>query len=144
MANVKNNHDAALNVAGVDIRPGATAYVDDRKLDAWSTGNAAKIWLEQGLVEVSGSTKKDAKDAEAATGEGLPNGTLIPAGEGGATIPSGTGTAMGGGEGTGDGEIDPKAERAALLEEARALGLNPNANTSTDKLKAMIAEKKGD
>ena len=61
MANVKNNHDALLNVAGVDIRPGATAAVDDQKLKVWKGGHAATIWIEQGLVSIEEAPKSDAK-----------------------------------------------------------------------------------
>lgn len=52
--NVKNNHDALLNVAGEDIRPGATVAIEQKALESWAHGNAAKIWIEQKLVEVTG------------------------------------------------------------------------------------------
>lgn len=64
--NVTNNHDGVLNVAGVDIRPGATAAVDAKAFDTWKLGNAASIWLEQELITTgakSGSKAKEPKPA---------------------------------------------------------------------------------
>ena len=139
MANVTNKHDAKLNIAGVDIAPGKTAFVEDRKLETWMTGNAAKVWYEKGLIEIEGSSKKDEKAAAEGDGSGLPPGTIVG---NGSNVLTGAGTAMGGGEGTGNGQPDPADERQALLEEARKLGLNPNANTGTEKLKTLIAERK--
>lgn len=41
-----------------------------------------------------------------------------------------------------EGDDTPADDREALLQEARDLGLNPNANTGVEKLKKMIADKK--
>lgn len=70
MANVTNKHDALLNVAGVDIRPGATVAVDDNQLKFWQQGHAAKIWVDKGLIEVE-SDKKAAADDKKAEREAL-------------------------------------------------------------------------
>ena len=48
--NVTNKHDAALDVAGISVRPKATVAVEERDFNAWKTGHAASIWLEQGLI----------------------------------------------------------------------------------------------
>lgn len=66
--NVTNKHDALLNVAGVDIRPGATAAVDETDLKTWATGYAAKLWIEGGIVEIGGASGGAAKaEAPAST-----------------------------------------------------------------------------
>lgn len=65
--NVTNNHDGVLNVAGVDLRPGATTAVDAKAFDTWKLGNAASIWLEQELITTgakSGSKVKEPKPAD--------------------------------------------------------------------------------
>lgn len=105
--NVTNKHDALLNIAGVDVRPGATAAVDDKALESWKTGNAASLWLEQELVVIgdkSGSKAKEPKSAE----------PKAPAG----------------GEGSGEGKVD----RAAYLQKAKDLDLGLPANVSNAKL----------
>lgn len=76
--NVTNNHDALLNVAGVDIRPGATSAVDTKALEGWQTGHAAKLWVEMELVTIgdkSGSKAKEPK-AEPAKTEGAGDGKV--------------------------------------------------------------------
>lgn len=140
MTKVTNNYTGLLNVAGTEVRPGATVEVDKGAFDKWSLGNAAKLWLKQGLVSADTKAPAAAKDANTnltdreqleirATGhciaftpetsdEDLLNAVL---------------------------EADEAAkddEREALLKEARDLGLNPNANTGTEKLKKLIADKK--
>lgn len=109
---VTNNHDAALNIAGVDARPGATVEVEDEAFASWKTGHAASIWLKNGLVSEGGAKKsKEEKQAPAQTSD--------------------------------EEKAAQEKERVELLEKARELGLNPNANTGTEKLKALIAEKQG-
>lgn len=139
MTKVTNNYTGLLNVAGTEVRPGATVEVDKGAFDKWALGNAAKTWLKQGVVtaDTKVAAAKDAKtnltDREQmearATGYGI------------AFTPE-----------TSDEDLlnavleaDEAAkdnEREALLKEARDLGLNPNANTGTEKLKKLIAEKK--
>lgn len=68
--NVKNNHTSPLFVAGVEINPGAEAAIDEVKLKQWANGNAAKIWMEQGIItpgddfEPEGSDGSDDDDDE--------------------------------------------------------------------------------
>ncbi|WP_059416166.1 hypothetical protein [Cupriavidus basilensis] len=41
-----------------------------------------------------------------------------------------------------EGDATAQADKAALLEQARALGLDPHANTGVEKLKQLISEAK--
>lgn len=139
MTKVTNNHTGLLNVAGTEVRPGATVEVDKGAFDKWTHGNAAKLWLAQGLVTT------DAKAAPAAKSKD--NQTDREQLEARATGHGIAFTAETSDEDLLNAvlEADEKAkdeERTALLKEARDLGLNPNANTGTDKLKKMIADKK--
>ena len=141
MTKVTNNHDAALNVAGVDVRPGATVEVDKGAFEKWTNGHAAKTWLKQGII--SADTKVDLGKAKE------PNGDLndrqkleARATELGIAFTADTSdedltNALAEAE-----QEAAKDEREALLKEARSLGLNPNANTGTEKLKKLIADKK--
>lgn len=107
-------YDGILQVAGVEVRKGATVEVDADEYKSWKEGHAAKIWLKEGFIKEGGAGKAE-KPAE-------------------------------GGDQTQTDEekaAAAEAERQALLTEARELGLNPNANTGTDKLKEQIAAKKG-
>lgn len=111
--NVTNKHDAMLNVAGVDIRPGATAAVDGKTLEGWKRGHAAKIWLEQELVVIgdkSGSKVREPKQ---------------PAPEGG----SGTQT-----------QTEGKVDRAAFLARAKELELDLKSNVSNKDLVTAVNE----
>ncbi|UQS95079.1 hypothetical protein Pam3_08 [Pseudanabaena phage Pam3] len=109
--NVTNKHDAALDVAGITVRPKATVAVEERDFKTWKTGHAASIWLEQGLI-VAGKTA-DAK-AEPETNDG-----------------------EGDGSGSGSGA---KPDRAALLARAKELKLDLPANISNTKLAEAVAE----
>lgn len=141
MTKVTNNHSAPLNVAGVDVRPGATVEVDKGTFDKWTNGHAAKQWLKQGII--SADTKVDTSKAKE------PNPTLTErqklearAAELGIAFTADTSdedltNAIAEGE-----QSKAQDDREALLKEARDLGLNPNANTGVDKLKKMIADKK--
>lgn len=62
--NVKNNHTSTLSVAGVEISPGAEAAVEEVKLKQWANGNAAKIWMEQGIITPGEGFDPDASDNE--------------------------------------------------------------------------------
>lgn len=112
--NVTNKHDAALDVAGITVRPKATVAVEERDFKTWKTGHAASIWLEQGLI-VAGKTA-DAK-VEPETGDGDGEGD--------------------GGSGSGSGA---KPDRAALLARAKELKLDLPANISNTKLAEAVAE----
>lgn len=140
MTKVTNNHSAPLNVAGVDVRPGATVEVDKGAFDKWTNGHAAKQWLKQGLVVAD--TKVDVK-----TVQGDDAQTERQQLEGRASALGIDFTAETSDEDLLNAvlEAEEKAkdsERDALLKEARDLGLNPNANTGTEKLRKMIADKK--
>lgn len=110
---VTNKHDAALNVAGVDIRPKASANVTDDAFNGWKRGNAAKQWLKLGLIVAEdddvkpGDQKAPEKPAETDK----------------------------------KGPAKPGDEKADLIAQAKAKGLNPNATMSVETLKKMIAEK---
>lgn len=106
MTKIRNNYQGTVNVAGVDIRPGATVFVTDKQFDAWRRGATAKNWVDQKIISVL--------DDEASASEGDESGFL--------------------------GDNKPKDEKTRLLERARELGLNPNANTGVPKLEKMIAE----
>lgn len=111
--NVTNNHDALLNIAGVDIRPGATAAVDAKTLEGWKTGHAAKIWLEQELVVVgdrSGSKVREPK--KPAEPEGSAGSDGKPA----------------------------KVDRAAYIARAKELELDLKSNVSNADLVAAVNE----
>lgn len=141
MTSVTNKHTGMLNVAGTDIRPGATVEIKDDVFKKWTNGNAAKQWLKAGVVVAD--TKVDLKKDE------TPDDTLTERQrlEGRAAALGIDYTAE-----TSDDdllnaiveqeELNGKNERDALLTEARSLGLNPNANTGTEKLKKMIADKR--
>lgn len=141
MTKVTNNHSAPLNVAGVDVRPGATVEVDKGAFDKWTNGHAAKQWLKQGII--SADTKVDTSKAKE------PNTTLTErqmlearAAELGIAFTADMSdedltNAIAEGE-----QAKAQDDREVLLKEARDLGLNPNANTGVDKLKKMIADKK--
>lgn len=132
MAKVTNNHTGTLNIAGIDVRPGATAFVADDAYTAWSKRHGAKIWLKEKIVTVAEvaeeatTTTNDAKKDDTTT-------TLVTAADDAKKDDAGT-----------DAAAQAATERAALLEEARALGLNPNKNTGTEKLKKLIADKKAE
>ncbi len=104
-------YDGILQVAGVEVRKGATVEVDSDDYKSWKEGHAAKIWLKEGLIKEGGAAKVEKTE-----------------GDGGAAQTD---------------EEKAEAERQALLIEARELGLNPNTNTGTDKLKEQISAKKG-
>ena len=141
MTKVTNNHSAPLNVAGVDVRPGATVEVDKGAFDKWTNGHAAKQWLKQDII--TADTKVDTFKAKE------PNPSLTErqklearASELGIAFTADTSdedlsNAVAEAE-----QEAAKDERETLLKEARDLGLNPNANTGVDKLKKMIADKK--
>lgn len=137
---VTNHHDGLLNVAGVDIRPGAdhAVTIDDKKFEQWSKGGAAKQWLKAGVIAVDG--KVDVKAAK----EGQTDRQVLEARALELGVSFDTDTSD---EDLADAIAEQEAvsktnERETLLKEARDLGLNPNANTGTEKLKKMIADKK--
>lgn len=49
---VTNNHDGVLYIAGAAVRPKKTIAVDDKLFASWSTGHAAKIWIDRNIVTV--------------------------------------------------------------------------------------------
>lgn len=142
MTKVTNKHDGLINVAGIDVRPGATVQVPDDAFKKWSHGNAAKQWLKAGVVHAD--TKVDLKDVPAAS----------EADESAALRAKATALGISFSDETTDEDLANAVKEAmdeqqpgpddrdALLAEARSLGLNPNANTGTDKLKKLIADKK--
>ena len=139
MTKVTNHHTAGLNIAGVDIRPGATASVPSEDFKKWCMGNAAKIWLGQGIISAD---DKPAQAAAPATDPTERQQLEAQATELGVAFEADTSdedlvNAIAEAE-----QEAGKTEREALLQEARSLGLNPNANTGVDKLRKMIEEKK--
>lgn len=110
--NVKNGHDAVLNVAGVDLRPGTTAAVDAKAFDTWKLGNAASIWLEQGLIVPGGKSGDKVKEVKATAPEGGDNKT----------------------------EAGGKVDRAAYLAKAKDLDLGLKANVSNADLVKAVDE----
>ena len=140
MTKVTNNHDAPLNVAGVDVRPGATVEVDTGKFKKWANGGGAKVWLQQELITADTKVSvKDAKDNDAQTERHQLEGrasTLGIAYDDETADDDLLNAVLEAEEAAKDGE------RETLLAEARSLGLNPNANTGTEKLKKLIADKK--
>lgn len=156
MSKVTNKHDGILNVAGVDVRPGASVEVDDTALKNWANGNAAKQWLKQGLIESSLKLDTSPRKASKTTTTVVENGQGGSGAGGNEARLALEGKASGLGidfsAETSDEDLTnavaeaeqeaAKSEREKLLQEARDLGLNPNANTSDAKLKEMIASKK--
>lgn len=150
MIKVTNKHAGMLNIAGQDARPGATVAVEDKAFEAWSKGNGAKTWIKMKLVVVEG--QQVAAKTEPATVDPVANTTedlKARATKLGITF----------NEDISDDDLlnevlaaeqqadqiaanASEDERLALLEEARALGLNPNKNTGIEKLKKQIADKK--
>ena len=136
MTNVTNKYTGMLNVAGVDVRPGATVKVDDKAFQMWRNSNGAKQWLKSGVIvtdDKEPSKKKEETDRSKledqaralkvdftpeTSDDDLINAILEAE------------------------EAAGNSEREALLKEARDLGLNPNANTGVEKLRKMVAEKK--
>ena len=141
MTKVTNNHSAPLNVAGVDVRPGATVEVDKGAFDKWTNGHAAKQWLKQGTI--TADTKVDTSKTKDANPSLTERQKLeARASELGIAFTADTSdedltNAIAEGE-----QAKAQDDREALLKEARNLGLNPNTNTGVDKLKKMIADKK--
>lgn len=140
MTKVTNNHDAPLNVAGVEVRPGATVEVDKGAFDKWTNGHAAKQWLKQEIITTD--AKVDVSKAPEPTAATEREQLQARADELGIAYSADTSdedltNAVAEAE-----ETAAKSERENLLKEARDLGLNPNANTGTAKLKKMIADKK--
>lgn len=140
MTKVTNNHDGMINVAGTDIRPGATVAIPDDVFKKWTNGNAAKQWLKAGVVTSDSKVDEEVKkvkdpvtDREKLEAQAAALGIAFSSD----TSDEDLGNAIA--EAT---EEAGKNEREALLAEARSLGLNPNANTGTDKLKKLIADKK--
>lgn len=137
MTKVTNNHDAPLNVAGVDVRPGATVEVDTGKFKKWANGGGAKVWLQQELITADTKSKAAPADPQTerqkleAQAAGL--GIAFDAETSDEDLTNAISEAQ---------EAAQTSERETLLKEARDLGLNPNANTGTEKLKKMIADKK--
>lgn len=133
---ITNNHHSPLNIAGVEVRPGATADVPEGAFKAWSRGNAAQVWMKQGIITPGDESASDEEtqderaDLEAvAASLGITDPAQLTDEELAAAIAAAEKKAS-------------QDDRAALLEEARSLGLNPNANTGTEKLQKMIAEAK--
>lgn len=152
MTKVTNKHTGMLGIAGVEVRPGATVEVDETAFKQWSHGNAAKTWLKQGLVE-SSTKGEDAKTTKTTTKTTTQtdNGGSQPTErkllEARATAQAIDFTAETSDEDLLNAVLEAEEkekdnEREALLKEARDLGLNPNANTGTEKLKKLIADKK--
>ena len=153
MSKVTNKHDGLLNVAGVEIRPGKTVEIDDQALKNWANGNGAKQWLKAGIIETDAKLdtsprKAAAKSKEAPTGGAQDDTATARL----ALEAKAAGLGIDFTAETSDEDLTnavaeaeqeaAKGEREALLKEARDLGLNPNANTGTEKLKQMIADKK--
>lgn len=141
MTKVTNNHNAPLNVAGVDVRPGATVEVPDTAFKNWSHGNAAKHWLKEKII--TSSTKVDVSDVKPA-GDDLTERQKLEAQAdalGIAFTPQTSDDDLVNAltEAQEQATVD---ERESLMAEARSLGLNPNVNTGIAKLKKMIADKK--
>ena len=156
MSKVTNKHDAPLNIAGVDVRPGASVEIDDTALKNWANGNAAKLWLKAGLVETTAKLDTSPRKPTKTTTKTVENGNSgggVQVNEARLAL-EGKAAALGidfSAE-TSDEDLTnavaeaeqeaAKNDREKLLKEARDLGLNPNANTSDAKLKEMIAAKK--
>lgn len=141
MTKVTNNHSAPLNVAGIDVRPGASVAVPDDAFKKWSHGNAAKHWLKEKII--TADAKVDVDDVKPVGVELTERQKLeARANALGIAFTSDTsdddlGNAIA--EAQEQATVD---ERESLMSEARSLGLNPNINTGIAKLKKMIAEKK--
>ncbi|QIG76487.1 hypothetical protein EVC26_041 [Rhizobium phage RHph_I72] len=131
MVAVTNKHVGPLVIAGVEVRPGATAEVEDKKFEAWKGGNAAQIWMDKGLVVEGKGDGKVKKVAE-------PNLSTVTTGGTGDPSQSATGVAQGSNEDL----AGAQKTRAEKLDQARALGHNPNNNISNAKLDEMIAQGK--
>lgn len=141
MTKVTNKHSGMLGVAGVEVRPGTTVEVDEKAFKNWANGNAAKLWLKQGLVVADTKVSvKDVKDNDAQTERQQLEGRASALGIAydAETADDDLLNAVLEAE-----EAAKDGERETLLAEARSLGLNPNANTGTEKLKKLIAEKRG-
>jgi ribonuclease D len=139
MTKVTNNYTGILNVGGTDIRPGATVEIASNVFDKWRLGNAAKLWLEQGLI-VSDTAVTPVENTNPPTERELLESKATGLG---VAFPSDISdddllNAILEAE-----EAAKTGDREALLKEARDLGLNPNINTGVEKLKKMIADKKG-
>lgn len=138
MTNVTNHHNGMLNVAGIDVRPGATVWVDNGAFDKWSLGNGAKIWLNLKLITSDSKVKLEPAKVDLTEREQLELKAI------GHSIAF---TAETSDEDLLNAILEAEEaakddEREALLKAARDLGLNPNANTGIEKLKKLIAEKK--
>ena len=141
MTKVTNNHSAPLNVAGIDVRPGASVAVPDDAFKKWSHGNAAKQWLKAKII--TADAKVDVSDVKPA-GDDLTERQKLEAQAdalGIAFTPETSDDDLVNAltEAQEQATVD---ERESLMTEARSLGLNPNVNTGVAKLKKMIADKK--
>lgn len=139
MAKVTNKHNGLISVAGVEIRPGATVEVDDKAAKKWSGSHVGKTWLKSGVVDIDGVKVEPTPPHEPTAREELEaKAAALSLDFSGETTDDDLLNAILEAEQAQAGD-----EREALFKEARALGLNPNANTGTDKLKKLIADKKG-
>jgi hypothetical protein len=115
--------------------------VDTAKFKKWANGGAAKQWLAAGVIASDTKVDTKAKDTNTdpqterqkleAQAAGL--GIAFDAETSDEDLTNAISEAQ---------EAAQTAERDTLLKKARDLGLNPNANTGTEKLKKMIADKK--
>ena len=139
MTKVTNKHDGLINILGVDIAPGKSVEIDTKKFEMWSKGGPAKQWLKAGVVIAD--TKVDLKgvkdDPNADRQKLEARATELGISFDVDTSDEDLANAVAEQE-----ENSATNERETLLKEARDLGLNPNANTGTEKLKKLIADKK--
>ena len=139
MTKVTNKHDGLINILGVDIAPGKSVEIDTKKFEMWSKGGPAKKWLKAGVVIAD--TKVDLKgvkdDPNADRQKLEARATELGISFDVDTSDEDLANAVAEQE-----ENSATNERETLLKEARDLGLNPNANTGTEKLKKLIADKK--
>lgn len=113
---VTNNHNAPLSIAGVTIKAGGSAGIEEGVLRNALSSNGIKTWLRLGLIEVEG-VEELAKGSEE---KGIPG---IP----GVSLPN---------------PADQKSdERVALEAKASELGVQGNIGRMKDEtLEAKIAE----
>lgn len=137
MALIKNTSGTPLMIGDVTIRPGTSEPVKQSALERFGATKAGAYYLKNSLQIISKGDVVDAEFEEMETSnEEAPTAYELAGGNDQTDEESEEESS---GDESGD-EIDPEQERLALLETAKNLGLKPQANTGTPKLKAMIEE----
>ena len=140
MALIKNTSQTPLVIAKVVIGPGRTEEVSQSALEKFGATAAGKFYLENNLKVISSGKTVEAEFEEVDTDEPLTAFENMQAEANGGELPAEESDDDSDEEEETE-EADPEAERLALLETARGLGINTPDNTGVKKLNEKIEAK---